>query len=78
MKKAKKKKLYSITQVAKKFGVTRQGVAYQVDWRKLGIKDKGRIYLTAEEVKQLGFRRPNKEQEVIQKPLKFKFIPLTK
>lgn len=50
---------YTLPEIAIQKGVTRQAVAYQVRWRKLGIKTKGRYLLTESEVESLVFRRPN-------------------
>jgi len=54
-------KSYTLKEIAEHYGVTRQAVAYQANWRGLGRKADGfRITLTEKEADQLVFRRPNK------------------
>ena len=61
--KGKKLKYFTLTEIAAKFGVSRQGVAYQVKWRGLGIMARGKIIVSSDEVKELVFRRPNSTKE---------------
>lgn len=56
-------KSYSLEEIARLKRVTRQAVAYQVDWRKLGTKERGKIMLTEDEVAQLSFRQPNRRRK---------------
>lgn len=56
-------KTYSLEEVAQSKRVTRQAVAYQVAWRKIGTRERGKIMLTEDEVAQLSFRQPNRKRK---------------